>query len=88
MTILLERQAVGADLDAVAGMLRGDPGSGVRLDVRRGGKAMTFPLKRAQFKVRGTYQAQLFCWIRSYGGVVSAHTSPVIKARKRLFKIV
>ena len=44
-------QALGADLDSVAAMLRGDPGTGVRLDVRRGGKAMAFPLSRAQFKV-------------------------------------
>ena len=44
-------QALGADLDSVAAMLRGDPGTVVRLDVSRGGKAMAFPLSRAQFKV-------------------------------------
>ncbi|CAM9798807.1 unnamed protein product [Pylaiella littoralis] len=46
-------EASGADLDTVAGMLRGEPGSGVRLDVRRGGKAFAFPLTRAQFKYQG-----------------------------------
>lgn len=44
-------EALGADLDAVAGMLRGDPGSRVRLDVKRGSKTVAFPLTRAQFKV-------------------------------------
>ena len=44
-------QALGAALDSVAAMLRGDPGTVVRLDVSRGGKAMAFPLSRAQFKV-------------------------------------
>lgn len=44
-------QADGTNLDSVAGLLRGDSGSKVRLDVRRDGKTMTFPLTRAQFKV-------------------------------------
>lgn len=35
----------------MAGMLRGDPGSAVRLDVKRGGSSFAFPLTRAQFKV-------------------------------------
>ncbi|CAN0236602.1 unnamed protein product, partial [Ectocarpus sp. 13 AM-2016] len=56
-------EASGADLDAVAGMLRGDPGSGVRLDVRRGGKAFAFPLTRAQFKYQGVRSE-----VRSSGG--------------------
>eukprot|EP00752_Nemacystus_decipiens_P009917 g8849.t1 len=57
-------EAMGADLDAVAGMLRGDPGSGVRLDVRRGGKAMAFPLTRAQFKYQGVRSE-----VRNSGGI-------------------
>lgn len=45
------RQAVGTSLDMVAGALRGDPGSAVRLDVKRSRRALAFPLMRAQFKV-------------------------------------
>lgn len=45
------RQARPMDLDAVASMLRGDPGSRVRLDVRRDGKPLILPVTRAQFKV-------------------------------------
>ncbi|CAB1119186.1 unnamed protein product [Ectocarpus sp. CCAP 1310/34] len=44
-------------------MLRGDPGSGVRLDVRRGGKAFAFLLTRAQFKYQGVRSE-----VRSSGG--------------------
>ncbi|CAM9256254.1 unnamed protein product [Ascophyllum nodosum] len=46
-------EAVGADLDTAAAWLRGNPGSSVRLDVRRGSKTMAFPLTREQFKFRG-----------------------------------
>eukprot|EP00904_Undaria_pinnatifida_P002727 jgi/Undpi1/12455/HiC_scaffold_5.g02126.m1 len=53
LTAVDGEEALGADLDSVAAMLRGDPGTGVRLDVRRGGKAMAFPLSRAQFKYNG-----------------------------------
>ncbi|CAM9304359.1 unnamed protein product, partial [Laminaria digitata] len=53
LTAVDGEEALGADLDSVAAMLRGDPGTGVRLDVRRGGKAMAFPLSRAQFKYKG-----------------------------------
>lgn len=53
LTAVDGEEALGADLDSVAAMLRGDPGTGVRLDVRRGGKAMAFPLSRAQFKYQG-----------------------------------
>ncbi|CBJ48846.1 carboxyl-terminal protease [Ectocarpus siliculosus] len=56
-------EASGTDLDTVAGMLRGDPGSGVRLDVRRGGKTFAFPLTRAQFKYQGVRSE-----VRSNGG--------------------
>lgn len=46
-------EAVGENLDTVAGMLRGDSGTSVRLDVSRDGKLLVFPLTRAQFKYEG-----------------------------------
>ncbi|CAM9790994.1 unnamed protein product, partial [Discosporangium mesarthrocarpum] len=46
-------QVVGDKLDVAANLLRGEAGSGVRVEVKRGDGFLTFPIRRAEFKYEG-----------------------------------